>query len=302
MTELDLIPTLGPAPDFFERYQNFLKAGTDRADFIQSYLAARGVDTAVIGVDGKRHIYVRLPRAGYNAAFRVKTIIAHYDIVPNSPGANDNSSSVFCLMDFAARLARFNGIHNCRIFFTDGEELGSGGVREQGAFSLASTMQKCGIKDEDIYVFDCVGRGTVALLGLNVLPPKASASFVKKFNALAEGTKGIFRSLGLNWVSLPMPYSDNAGFLANGFPAVAITMLPDSEASVYMKALQAESDLLRYVQNKDVPQEKISALHNLLPYTWRLMHTTGDDIASLTPQSFAIAARILDAIALRKTM
>ena len=283
-------------------YENFLASPNERADFIQNYLRARGVETAVIGVEGKRHIYVRLPRQGYNAAFRVKTIIAHYDIAPDTPGANDNSSSVFCLMDFAARLARFNGVHNCRIFFTDGEELGSEGVKEQGAFSLASTMQKCGIRDEDIYVFDCVGRGTVPLLGLNVPPAKAPASFVKKYKALDQSAKAILSSLGLNWVSLPMPYSDNAGFLAHGFPAVAITMLPQNEASAYMMALNSDPDLMRYVKNQDVPEKKIDSLHAQLPLTWRLMHTDGDNLSSLTPQSFAITARILDAIALRKTV
>ncbi len=293
-----MIVPAGLAPE----YEMFLRPNTDRAAFIQTYLGARGVECAIIGVDGKRHIYVKLPRQGYDATFRVKTIIAHYDIAPDSPGANDNSSSVFCLMDFAARLAKFNGVHNCRIFFTDGEELGSEGVKEQGAFSLASTMQKCGIRDEDIYVFDCVGRGTVPLLGLNVPPAKAPASFVKKYNALDQSAKAIFSSLGLNWVNLPMPYSDNAGFLANGFPAVAITMLPQNEASAYMMALNSDPDLVRYVKNQDVPEKKIDALHQQLPLTWRLMHTDGDNIASLTPQSFAIIARILDAIALRKTV
>lgn len=283
-------------------YQNFLASPNSRADFIQKYLEARGVETAVIGVEGKRHIYVKLPRQGYSAAFRVKTIIAHYDIAPDTPGANDNSSSVFCLMDFAARLAKFNGVHNCRIFFTDGEELGSEGVKEQGAFSLASTMQKCGIRDEDIYVFDCVGRGTVPLLGLNVPPAKAPASFVKKYKALDQSAKAILSSLGLNWVNLPMPYSDNAGFLAHGFPVVAITMLPQNEASAYMMALNSDPDLMRYVKNQDVPEKKIDALQQLLPLTWRLMHTDGDNISSLTPQSFAITARILDAIALRRTV
>ena len=99
-----------------------------------------------------------------------------------------------------------------------------------------------------------------------------------------------------------MPYSDNAGFLANGFPAVAITMLPQNEASAYMMALNSDPDLMRYVKNQDVPEKKIDALQQLLPLTWRLMHTDGDNISSLTPQSFAITARILDAIALRRTV
>ncbi len=286
------------------QYADFLKPDCDRAAFIQKYLGERGVDTAVISVDGKRHIYVKFPRSGYDAMFRVKTVLAHYDRVPQSPGANDNSSSVFALMHFAARLLKFRGVHNIRVFFTDGEELGAGesGIKEQGAYSLASVIQKAGIRDEDIYVFDCMGRGNLPVLGMNTLPKNAPLPFVKKFNALYNGAKGILSSLGIPWLNLPMPYSDNAGFLAQGFPAVAFTMLPDTEAQVYLSALQRDSDLLRYVQNLEVPDEKVETLHSCLPLSWRLMHTDGDNMDSLTPEAFDITARILDGIALRKTI
>lgn len=298
-----------------ESFLRFIASNVDRGEFIQNYLSERGVQSAVINVDGRRHIYAKLPRSGYSATFRMKTIIAHYDrflqkdaaqVEPPEFGANDNSFAVFCLMDFAARLAKFKGVHNVRIFFTDGEELASSeeGVTAQGAYKLASVIQKAGIKDEDIYVFDCMGRGTVPILGTSILPRTVSNAFAKKYNALEQGAKAILASLGGGWLNLPIPYSDNAGFLASGIPAVAFTMLPQDEAQNYMYALQNIPGLLEFVQNRipkiSMPQKE--TLKNNLPQTWRLMHTALDNFKSLTPESFSITARILDAIALRKTI
>lgn len=298
-----------------ESFSRFIASNVNRGEFIQNYLLERNVQSAVINVDGRRHIYVKLPHSGYNATFRMKTIIAHYDrfvqknaaqVEPLEFGANDNSFVVFCLMDFAARLVKFKGIHNVRIFFTDGEELVSSeeGVTSQGAYKLASALQKAGIKDEDIFVFDCMGRGTIPILGTSVLPRGVSNSFAKKYNALEQGAKAILASLGGGWLNLPIPYSDNAGFLASGIPAVAFTMLPQDEAQNYMYALQNIPGLLEFVQNRiaKISMAQKEALKNNLPRTWQLMHTPLDNFASITPESFSITARILDAIALRKTI
>lgn len=298
-----------------ESFSRFIASNVNRGEFIQNYLLERNVQSAVINVDGRRHIYVKLPHSGYNATFRMKTIIAHYDrfvqknaaqVEPLEFGANDNSFAVFCLMDFAARLVKFRGIHNMRIFFTDGEELASSeeGVTSQGAYKLAGALQKAGIKDEDIFVFDCMGRGTVPILGTSILPRGASSGFAKKYNALEQGAKAILASLGGDWLNLPIPYSDNAGFLASGIPAVAFTMLPQDEAQNYMYALQNIPGLLEFVQNRiaKISMAQKEALKNSLPRTWQLMHTPLDNFASITPESFSITARILDAIALRKTI
>lgn len=298
-----------------ESFSRFIASNVNRGEFIQNYLLERNVQSAVINVDGRRHIYVKLPHSGYNATFRMKTIIAHYDrfvqknaaqAEPLEFGANDNSFAVFCLMDFAARLVKFRGIHNMRIFFTDGEELASSeeGVTSQGAYKLAGALQKAGIKDEDIFVFDCMGRGTVPILGTSILPRGASSGFAKKYNALEQGAKAILASLGGDWLNLPIPYSDNAGFLASGIPAVAFTMLPQDEAQNYMYALQNIPGLLEFVQNRiaKISMAQKEALKNSLPRTWQLMHTPLDNFASITPESFSITARILDAIALRKTI
>lgn len=294
-----------------ESFSQFISPDADRGAFIQNYLLERGVQSTVINVDGRRHIYAKFPPSGYSANFRIKTLIAHYDRFSEegkiaTPGANDNSSSVFCLMDFAARLAKFKGVHNVRIFFTDGEELvsGRGGVTEQGAYKLANVIQKAGIRDEDVFVFDCVGRGTIPVLGTAAVSNSMNAAFSKKCAALENGAKAILSSLGIGWLNLPIPYSDNAGFLASGIPAVAFTMLPGDEAQSYMLALQKIPRLSQFVRNPSLPLEENekAALKKILPKTWQLFHTPEDNLDSLTPASFDVVAKILDVIAARKTM
>ena len=280
-------------------FKDFIAQDCDRAAFIQTYLNQAGLEAPILQMEGKNHIYVKFPQSQYNPTFRIKTVIAHYDRFPGSPGANDNSAAVFALMEWAAQLARFaqnkvvepvettavshRGVpqgyfHNIRLIFTDGEELGAaGGVAEQGAFPLAQVFRRLGITNDDIYVFDCMGRGDVPILTQTILPPRAPAKFVKDFTALEQRAASLLQaSANGHWFSLPCNYSDNASFIANGIPAVAITMLPSAEVTAATQGLQ--------------------------PQTWQLLHTPGDNLASLTPQSFGIFHNILNNLAAMKSL
>ena len=227
---------------------------------------------------------------------RIKTVIAHYDRFPGSPGANDNSAAVFALMNWAASLvqntmvepvestagaqrgAAPGNFHNIRLIFTDGEELGAaGGVAEQGAFPLAQVFRRLGITNDDIFVFDCMGRGDVPILTQTILPPKTAARFVKEFSALEQRAAALLQaSANGRWFSLPCNYSDNASFIANGIPAVAITLLPSAEVT--------------------------AATRGQIPQTWQQLHTPADNLDSLTPQSFEIFYNILNNLAATKTL
>lgn len=287
-----------------DEFLAFTAPACNRRLFILNYLEKRGVKAVVMPMNGRDHIYVIFPREMYSPLFSIKTVIAHYDRFAESPGANDNSSSVFCLMDFAVRLMSYRTPHNIRMIFTDGEELteASGGVSAQGAFAVATVFKRLGITNEDVYVFDCVGRGSVPVLGESAVTPNAPKDLIRRFCALKERTSSLLRASSNSFVSLPMAYSDNAGFLACGIPAVAITMLPDEEASNYMLALVKNPALKAFVTNKTVPDGTSKAqLLEFLPKTWRLFHSSDDAPASLTPESFEAAAVILDAIAALRT-
>ena len=280
-------------------FKEFIAPDCDRATFIQNYLKSAGLEAPVLQMEGKKHIYVKFPQLQYNPTFRIKTVIAHYDRFPGSPGANDNSAAVFCLMEWAAKLAAIPVVecprcgcietsaarnsttaqfHNIRLIFTDGEELGAtGGVAEQGAFPLAQVFRRLGITNDDIFVFDCMGRGDVPILTQTILPRKAPVRFVKDFTALEQRAATLLQASAYGrWFCLPCNYSDNASFIANGIPAVAITMLPSAEVS--------------------------AATRGETPLTWQLLHTAGDNLASLTPQSFEIFHNILNNLAALKTL
>ena len=261
-------------------FNDFIAADCDRAAFIQNFLNWAGLEAPVLQMEGKNHIYVKFPQSQYNSMFRIKTVIAHYDRFPGSPGANDNSAAVFCLLEWAIKLARLAQplFHNIRLIFTDGEELGAaGGVSQQGAFPLAQVFRRLGITNDDIFVFDCMGRGDVPILTQTILPPKAPARFVKDFSALEQRAANLLQtSANGRWFSLPCNYSDNASFIANGIPAVAITMLPSLEVTAATQSQQ--------------------------PQTWQLLHTPGDNLASLTPKSFEIFHNILNNLAALKTL
>ncbi len=259
-------------------FKDFIASDCNRAFFIQNYLNAAGLDAPILQMEGKNHIYVKFPQTQYNPMFRIKTVIAHYDRI--GIGANDNSAAVFCLMQWAASLLQSytkGRFHNIRLIFTDGEELGSGGVAEQGAFPLAQVFKRLGITNDDIFVFDCMGRGDVPVLAQTKLPAKASRQFVKAFNSLEQRAAELLSfSGGGKWFCLPCNYSDNASFIANAIPAVAITLLPSAEVNTVLMGGQ--------------------------PETWSRFHTSEDNFESLMPESFEIFYKILNKLADMKTL
>jgi Predicted aminopeptidases len=284
-----------------DRFDEFLAPGCDRCAFIRSYLSAGGVSSAVLPINGKNHVYVTFPQVQYNPQFKIKTVIAHYDRAPGSPGANDNSAADFSLMEWAVRLQKRPDFHNVRLLFTDGEELGANGIEDQGAFSLAAVFKRLGITNDDVYVFDCTGRGTVPVLGKTVDMMKAPFSFRKNFAGLEERTESLLRKAGTGrWLTLPLSYSDNAGFIACGIPAVALTMLPEDEANKYLAALIKEKSLESFVMNHE--GKDVERLRGLIPQTWQLFHTQYDNARSLTPESFGVMTKLLDALADEKTV
>ena len=296
-----------------EEFKKYIAEDCDRLTFLQNYLSKGGLTSSVLNLAGKKHLYVNFPSSSYDPTFKIKTIISHYDRVPASPGANDNSAANFALADFALELfQQRNLVHNIRIFFTDGEELGEEGVSSQGAFALAELFRKLGITKDDVYVFDACGRGDVAVLARAGMDAKVSSIFKRTFTDLYQRTESLLKEVSPNkWMTLPVPYSDNAGFLACGIPAVAITFLPKEEAGLYYKNLMTDKNLEKAVMNcridsesKDKSDLSIQRFkyQEKMPLTWRLFHTEYDNFLSLTPESFILMKKILNSMAKLKVL
>lgn len=283
-------------------YLEFLDPGCDRKAFIQKRLLASGINSSVLVIDGKNHIYVDFPTSCYNQRYKIKTLIAHYDKVEGTQGANDNSSGVFALLEAAKKIASLNIVHNTRIIFTDGEEDGRFGVLSQGAYSLGKKLKELNSVEGDFFVFDCVGRGEVPVICEIDLPSKIDKSFSRKYSSLVNQMQNIISRVAvMPNVVLPASFSDNAGLIANGIPAVAVTMLPKDEVLNFMSNLKRIPGLRESVMNRrleDIP-DRIAPeyiLRESVPLTWRYIHTEFDKITTLTPNSFTIVSKIIDEI------
>lgn len=273
-----------------EEFKQFIAPGCDRKEYLEYWLSSLNVSFNEIHMEGKTHIYVHFPSEAYNPQFRIKTVLVHYDRSEGTPGANDNSAAVYQVVKWIFRLSQRTRIHNIRIFFTDGEECGSSAqVENQGAFSIAQLYRRLGIMNDDVFVFDCCGRGDTLILSTAGKWSRCSDTFRKRFDDLYERASEIARRAAPSrWMQLPVPYSDNAGFLATGIPAVAITVLPADEASQYFKTIQKDSTLAKEAMIKH---------RDRYPLTWQFMHTDKDNAESLTPEAFSIMERYLDILA-----
>ncbi|NLL99843.1 MAG: Zn-dependent exopeptidase M28 [Treponema sp.] len=256
------------------------------------------VDFSVISLEGKNHIYIKFSQKAYDPKYRIKTVLVHYDRFEKSPGANDNSAAVFQVLHWIKN----NTIekHNMRIFFTDGEEMGLPNTlkdkkndlqERQGSFALAQVFKRLGIVNDDIFVLDGTGRGEVLVVST---AGKASGSlhFQKQFSALYESAISLAkRTSPQGWITAPVPYGDNAGFISQGIPAVALTVLPKEEAKEYLRNLQKDKNFARNVMNHEKAK---------LPLTWCMMHTEMDNESNLTPSAFLLMKKFLNTLAKSK--
>lgn len=293
-----------------QEFYDYLECNDNRSDFIQNWLEKNGVHSDKILLDGKSHVLVQYGSRHYDSRFNIKTVVCHHDRVKGTPGANDNSAANWQIMNWAVRLNSYPEFHNVRILFTDGEELGwNNGVTEQGAFGIARTFSRLGFGNDDVYVFDACGRGEIPILARNSVGKNASSKFVNALYSLEQRTQDILRKASPSrWMTLPVPYSDNASFLACGIPAVAITMLPAYEASLYARRIVSDKYLEETVLNRESSKaRRISenipdySYKQHLPDTWNLFHTEKDSADSLTEISFSVMSNILSVLASSKS-
>jgi hypothetical protein len=283
----------------YERFLDFIAPGADRYGILLSLTEELGLNSAVLPVNENRHFFVfpqgqKIKSAGDGGfPFRGQNpviLAAHYDRVPDSPGANDNSAAVFHLLQTARRLEELHASYWI-IVFTDKEELKAGeGIRDQGSFGLAEKLKLWGLGASRAFIFDACGTGdtfivssTTDYLLKNDEQPGARRT-KQLIQALRDQALETARLLRLHKVLLvPTPFSDDAGFLRAGIPAQTITMLPAEEASAYAALLRkrpgfADSLISGTIQS---PADRL-----LIPETWRRINGPSDSPLRLTPKHY----------------
>jgi hypothetical protein len=288
----------------YDRFFDFISPGADRYKILVERINSLRLNSTVVNVAGNRHILIFPPgqKSVRDAgAFPFKggspfMLVAHYDRVAGSPGANDNSIAVFHLLSAAAALAR--KVPPCRwiIVFTDKEELIKGeGFANLGSFTLAEKMKSWGLHKAKIFNFDACGSGgtlvlstTANLLLKNV--ERANISALKKNAAAlrdhALETAGRLRMKKV--ILAPAPFCDDIGFLRAGLAAQTATMLPDAEAGQYEALLRERPDFADLLISGEISN---SPARRLLPGTWRGLNRPTDGPSLLTPEHFDMVVR-----------
>jgi len=105
----------------------------NRLDVVTALLREREIPHSLLPYQHGTNVRVAFGNPGI-------VIGAHYDAIPNVPGANDNGASVIELIELATRLHRRQFSGDLSILFFDKEEsLCYGKIEEMGSWHYAST-------------------------------------------------------------------------------------------------------------------------------------------------------------------
>ena len=280
-------------------FSAFLEPAADRCACITAWLSAQDIPYRTVTLQNKIHIVVTYRQSAYDSRFKMKTLIAHYDRAAGSPGANDNSAACVQLLLFAKTLLHKRDAHNIRIIFTDGEEAGAEGIKNQGAYRLGQGLRALSMQRDDIFVFDMCGSGGTLILsesGIYGRDKRKTAALIALHRRCRIYADAACRG---RWLSLPTAYSDNAGLISAGLTAQVITVLPRKEAELLMRYMPC-SEMLQHciITNAHIPVT--SPLAAVIPQTWQRMHSPQDSRETLTPQAFVLIDKMLRYLAVVK--
>jgi hypothetical protein len=283
----------------YHRFRDFIAPGADRFALLDALIRELDLSSSILTIAGLRH-FLLSPRP-LSAPGRISggpppvVLVAHYDRVPDSPGANDNSAAVFLLLETAVKL-QAGGIPNWRIIFTDKEELGFGeGIADQGSYSLALGLRDTELREGRFYIFDACGTGDTLIISTTAdhLMQKEEGPGIERIRPLVRQLRNTAletaRDLRMDRVLLlRTPFSDDAGFLRAGVAAQTITVLPSEEAARFSALLRKRPELADTLINRDLPG---GGDRSGIPGTWRCLNSPGDSRLRLTPEHFKRVVR-----------
>jgi hypothetical protein len=281
----------------YHRFEEFIAPGADRYGLLRSLLAEQGLNFRPVDIAGNRHLFVG---PGFSSPGGNGTVlVAHYDRVADSPGANDNSAAVFQLIQ-TARILEEAGQRRWLVIFTDKEELAAGeGIRDQGAYTLAAALRDTGMGGGQFYSFDACGVGDTVVISTmadHLMKDEEGLGIAKARRQVQQlRTKALETARKLNMTRIllaPTPFSDDVGFLRAGIAAQTITILPAEEASRLASLLRNKPDLAAALVSRDAP----GLNRRLIPETWRSLNGPRDSYSRLTPAHFGQVVRFACAL------
>ena len=292
-------PFLNPMP--WRRFMEFISPKAERYNIIKELLEEADLEYNVLDLAGSRHLVV-IPRQSGNKFLNTPPptiLVAHYDRVEGSPGANDNSVGVFLLIETAVKFKKLKEM-NWVIIFTDKEELKPGeSLLSQGSYALAASLKSLKMENSKIFCFDACGNGDTLIVSTTIeyLLKKEGGreKQLESVMVLRNYALEVARNLGITKIFLaPTLFSDDAGFFRGGLAAQTITMLPSAESSKLLSELRRNQKFTDVLINAELRHLNGSSL--AIPNTWRCLNTPKDSHLRLTPRNFRTVVRFAEAL------
>jgi len=168
---------------------------------------------------------------------------AHYDVLPGSPGANDNASGVSVALALVEKLKDAKIKHAVKVIFFYGEEQGLAGSRayvtKHGSDKIISylNLDVCGTGDTIFFGPGYGGEANPALQAVRRLVKEKNIPY-------AEST--------------PFPPGDDRSFQAAGIPNVSIAIVPSRDAVLLSKMMKGQpiEEVPQVLKIMDTPEDK----------------------------------------------
>lgn len=220
---------------------------------------------------------------GSNPQAGVILLAAHYDTVPNSPGADDNASGVAVILEIARLLAKTNSPRTLKIVFFDQEEVGL-----LGSFSFTEKPDNL-INLQAAIILDMVGYAC-HLPGCQTYPPGLTVTPLLEAAGIEFPDRGEFLTVVGEVQHLPLlkvfQLVDQSLRKSAGFPPLVSIPIP-------LKGL-ATPDVLRSDHApfwyQEIPAVLITDTANLRSPHY---HQPSDTISNLDPKFFEGSAEII---------
>lgn len=219
------------------------------ADYVTAYLNNLGYEMTEHHFPDNGHLFrnVIATRGGLGRHGERVAVLAHYDTVVGSPGADDNASGVAVLLEIATLLAQLRfgrTIHFIGVSLEENENEYDPGSGTRGSRALAAHARENGWNLDGVVVLESVAYAGDGIV--QTVPPGVPAPVPEKGNFIAlvgnecskELVDGFSREverqrIDLPHVSLTVPgngealpdsrRSDHASFWDEGYRAVMVT-------------------------------------------------------------------------------
>lgn len=251
---------------------------TGRIDRIIDILDKKGINHSVLSYDRGKNIEISFK----GEVDKDIIFFAHHDISSQTDeGANDNTSSVAVLIEFAEFLEAHKPLYNIKIVFTDNEEILGGLLNGSENLDLLTKIISA-VGSFDYLKNICDRTKIITIFNLELCGRGDSIMIAEYSGKVKSSDRAIMfientaNANNFRYIKTSVTNSDLLSAYVLGIPGILIGIVPFSEAQYYNHS---------EVNKKDIPS------------VWKNIHSNKDNIVAIQERSLVMMYKFLRSIA-----